>query len=138
RLWELVGELQATDPLFLEMSGVEPPQGIEEAQWAAVRNLAIILGGTRDKDVVRLDRPPLNEPRKETISPDHLTRRGGGEDEGRPGSGSGLGVGGLLSDLQGALVRTLRCPRPEAQDLAAMALGRVTSASFKHGQGQGQ
>eukprot|EP00752_Nemacystus_decipiens_P012958 g11467.t1 len=113
---ELVGELRACDPRVLEMAGVEPPQGVEEGRWLALRKLCLSLACAKTKALFHADK-----------SYPEGSRGGGGD---------GSGGYDLVDALQEALVRSLCSSRPEAQKLGASALVWVMSTALREREKQ--
>lgn len=78
---------------------MQPPLGLEEGTWVAVRRVCIALGGLKSKD---LDADHGNE--------------GQGSAPGESGEDSSTPTGGDVTSLaQGALVRILACRKPQVQ-----------------------
>ncbi|CAN0425826.1 unnamed protein product [Pylaiella littoralis] len=119
-----IRELEACDPRGFEMAGVEPPQGLEEGRWLALRKLCLCLGGARVKDWLDGSYGPAGgiESRRAT--------KGGGGVHGMGGGDYGSGSG-LAGALQETLVRSLWRSKPEAQKLGASALVMVMSTVLR-------
>lgn len=96
----------------------QPPQGVEEGRWLALRKLCLCLAGAKTKDLLR--------------SSYHDGAGGGGSGGGGVDGGDGAGGVDLMGAVQEALVRSLCGSRPEAQVRLLPSSSRLLLLLLKH------